>query len=212
MEEVFPIAGWQRLRSATRLSAGNTSSNADDISSAALTSNGANFVGDATGTTLAAGDKTFASTSTTITDLLNTTLADNGGPTLTHALVTNSPAIDCGNDADVPMTSGAMPEPEGDQTGGERISDGDGDSTARSDIGALEADLMLTITIAEASISENGGTSNVTVTRNGGLAQALDVTIASDNTSKINPATPVQIPATQASHTFTITGDDGYRD
>ena len=33
-------------------------------------------------------------TPTTLASILNTTLADNGGPTLTHALVTGSPAID----------------------------------------------------------------------------------------------------------------------
>ena len=31
-------------------------------------------------------------------------LADNGGPTLTHALLTGSPAIDAGNDAACPAT------------------------------------------------------------------------------------------------------------
>lgn len=35
-----------------------------------------------------------------ITTVLNTTLADNGGPTLTHALVTNSPAIDVGGNSE----------------------------------------------------------------------------------------------------------------
>jgi len=34
---------------------------------------------------------------TLLTDILDTTLADNGGPTLTHALVAGSPAIDAGN-------------------------------------------------------------------------------------------------------------------
>jgi len=59
-------------------------------------------------------------------------LADNGGPTLTHALGLGSPAIDAGNNANVPAGTG-------DQRGSTRILDGpDGDSTATVDIGAVE--------------------------------------------------------------------------
>lgn len=39
---------------------------------------------------------------TVLTGILNTALADNGGPTLTHALVVGSPAIDAGNNANLP--------------------------------------------------------------------------------------------------------------
>jgi len=60
-------------------------------------------------------------------------LADNGGPTQTHALLPGSPAIEAGDPdpADPPPT---------DQRGAERIVDGDGDGTARMDIGAFEYD------------------------------------------------------------------------
>lgn len=54
-------------------------------------------------------------------------LADNGGPTLTHALVTNSPAINRGNQS-VCIANGITQ----DQRGEER-------SDARCDVGALEA-------------------------------------------------------------------------
>lgn len=56
-------------------------------------------------------------------------LADNGGSTLTHALLTSSPAIDAGDNANCPAT---------DQRGGTRPFDGDGDETAVCDIGAVE--------------------------------------------------------------------------
>jgi predicted outer membrane repeat protein len=63
-------------------------------------SNGANFVGVAgAGVSLAAGDKTFASTGITLAQVLNPLLADNGGPTKTHALIPSSPAIDAGSNA-----------------------------------------------------------------------------------------------------------------
>ncbi len=63
-------------------------------------------------------------------------LAYNGGPTKTHALLPGSPAIDAGdggfdpNAFDPPLLT--------DQRGRPRIADGDGDATARLDMGAVE--------------------------------------------------------------------------
>jgi CSLREA domain-containing protein len=58
-------------------------------------------------------------------------LADNGGPTLTHLPLPGSPAIDAG---------AASPTcPDVDQRGETRPVDGDGDSSAECDIGAVEA-------------------------------------------------------------------------
>jgi hypothetical protein len=59
-------------------------------------------------------------------------LADNGGPTLTHALRRGSPAIDGGD----PSFSYFPYDQRG--TGFERVIDGDGDGTAVVDIGAYE--------------------------------------------------------------------------
>ncbi|MEN0110370.1 MAG: choice-of-anchor Q domain-containing protein [Planctomycetota bacterium] len=58
-------------------------------------------------------------------------LADNGGPTATHALLPGSPAIDA-----IFATVGGSPA---DQRGLARVADGDGDGVARTDIGAFEA-------------------------------------------------------------------------
>jgi hypothetical protein len=59
-------------------------------------------------------------------------LADNGGPTLTHALRRGSPAIDGGD----PSFSYFPYDQRG--TGFERVIDGNGDGTAVVDIGAYE--------------------------------------------------------------------------
>ena len=60
-------------------------------------SNAAAFVGfipDLGGTDIIA--TTDGTLPTALTSILNTTLSDNGGPTKTHALVVDSPAIDAG--------------------------------------------------------------------------------------------------------------------
>lgn len=67
--------------------------------------------------------------------LFDTTLADNGGPTFTHALQPGSNAIDAG--------AGMCTAPDGnilatDQRGAPRPQDGDTSGTATCDIGAFE--------------------------------------------------------------------------
>jgi len=69
---------------------------------------------------------------TALAKILNTTLANNGGPTRTNALVTGSPAIDAIND-------GTCPPPAMDQRGVSRPRDGNRDGGAACDIGAVEA-------------------------------------------------------------------------
>ena len=64
-------------------------------------------------------------------------LADNAGPTKTHALLPGSPAIDAGDPAAVAGASGV---PLQDQRGAaiHRVVDGDGASGTRIDMGAYE--------------------------------------------------------------------------
>ena len=66
-------------------------------------------------------------------------LADNGGPTQTHALLAGSPAIDAGDNASCPGT---------DQRGTARPVDGNSDGVAVCDIGAFEAPAGTTLPTA----------------------------------------------------------------
>ncbi|MEM0896446.1 MAG: choice-of-anchor Q domain-containing protein, partial [Verrucomicrobiota bacterium] len=127
--------------------AGNTASSSGPDVSGTFTSNGSNFIGDPGGATGFGSDLTFGTTSTTIADLLDVTLADNGGPTLTHALISGSPAIDTGNNADIPADTldidGDMDTTEAapfDQRGNgfPRLLDGDSNGSSLVDIGAIE--------------------------------------------------------------------------
>ncbi|BAP56706.1 hypothetical protein THII_2409 [Thioploca ingrica] len=108
--------------------AGNmiTTSNSDcfnDVSGIINTNHYNLFGGDGTECNAGATDLTLTGLGKTITDVLNPTLANNGGPTQTLALVANSPAIDAADDVICPAT---------DQRGVSRP------QGAKCDIGAFE--------------------------------------------------------------------------
>ncbi len=96
-----------------------------------VTSGGHNLIGDGTGsvgfTNGMKGD--MVGTAAHPIDPRLGPLANNGGPTLTHAPLPGSPAIDHGDNADLPAT---------DQRGVARPRDGDGNGSRVADIGAFE--------------------------------------------------------------------------
>lgn len=131
-------------------------------------------------------------------------LANNGGPTMTHALLPGSPAIDAGD-------PGFMPPPDFDQRGApfSRVVGG------RIDVGAFELQAVqpTTVSVSDATVTEgNTGTVNATFTVTLSKAAAVDVTVSyatadltaeagSDYTAKSGTVT---IPAGQTSRTFTV--------
>jgi predicted outer membrane repeat protein len=109
------------------------------------TSAGGNLIGDSSGDSGNTGFPiAYQPTDIRDTNPMLGALQNNGGTTLTHALLLGSPAIDRGLNALVPIFT--------DQRGFPRIVDGNGDGTAIVDIGAFEAPLGTTA----ASVSVSG--------------------------------------------------------
>jgi hypothetical protein len=110
-----------------------------------------NIVGDLTGCTFTATARDVTGTAEAPVDPGLGPLADNGGPTLTHALLAGSPAVDAGHPYIFPAT---------DQRGVARPHDGDADGSAYADIVAFElAPELWTITAsagADGSITPAG--------------------------------------------------------
>ncbi len=121
-------------------------------------------------------------------------LADNGGPTLTHALADTSIAINSGLNATCLAT---------DQRGLGRDSN--------CDVGAFEFGLVvptLSLTTSPDSIAENNGVSTGTITRNTPFDTPLIVQLSSSDVTSVTVPSQVQIPAGASSATFAITAVD----
>ena len=121
-------------------------------------------------------------------------LEDNEGPTLTHALLENSPAIDAGDNEACPNN---------DQRGGIRPADGDEDGELICDIGAFElfpgyTDLHINNVIAPDQVDRG---------------QSVSIMVEAHNTG-FDPVTSVEIETTVSAElaiveaTFNINGGD----
>jgi Ca2+-binding RTX toxin-like protein len=128
------IFGPARLKNT--IVARNTAATGADIDGSGFVSQGNNLIGDGGAVTVfvnGAGGNLVGSTGTEIDPLISP-LQDNGGATLTHALLFGSPARDAGNNVGVTAN---------DQRGFDRNFDGDGDGTSTVDIGSFESGLTV---------------------------------------------------------------------
>lgn len=151
------------------LVSGNSASTGQEISNGAtINANAHNLFGHSSQTNAAAfngftpGAADISATSdgtnpTALNNILDTSLANNGGATLTHALVSGSPAVD------------ASPTGEPvDQRGVARPLDGDGISGAAYDIGAVELGAVICgIQAASEPATYNFGDMSVEITDDG---------------------------------------------
>lgn len=165
--------------------AGNTGGDAPDMSPAAINSGGHNLIGNVGNQdfhTNTEGDQYGDPNNTTMPnpgaveqataiDPKLGDLADNGGPTKTHALLPGSPATDAGDNADAPDT---------DQRGITRIANG------IIDIGAVEdASALPFVSVAPGTAPDETGPVSGTfiLTRTGDLTQPLNVAYALTGTA-----------------------------
>ena len=116
------IANRGTARSKSTIIANSSSGSENNCTDSSVTSEGYNL------------DSGTACGFSDVTDLSNinpslSPLGDNGGPTWTHALLSDSPAIDKGSDLECPQL---------DQRGALRPADGDDNGSAICDIGSVE--------------------------------------------------------------------------
>ncbi|KAB8146024.1 hypothetical protein F8S13_02800 [Chloroflexia bacterium SDU3-3] len=163
------LANQGTLSMVNTIIASSTNGNCANIGAGSISTNQANLVQDGS-----------CGTATPVDPMLGP-LADNGGPTKTHALLVGSPAIDAGDAAYCAAEPGAANR---DQRGVARPIDGDTTPGAICDIGAFEAPLdpsVPTVQFSQATFSaaEGDGTSHViTLTRSGSLAAASQVWVS----------------------------------
>ncbi len=103
---------------------------------------------------------------TALATILNTTLADNGGPTLTHSLVAGSPAIDAAGDSSVDTDQRGVARPQG--TG--------------DDIGAVEVK-VLNSSVTQTSVTTSNNPTPQSCPATGSNLAIYTVTPTLQNTS-----------------------------
>jgi CSLREA domain-containing protein len=167
-----------------------------------ITSGGHNLIDDATAAAFTAADPTNVIIPAGTARIAP--LANNGGPTQTHALLAGSPALDAGDNAAVanPPFSGVAPFNDQRGAGFPRIVDGpDADTTDTVDIGAFEA-LVSVEDIPDKATNED--TQLQFIFNVGGAASITSVTATSANTTLV-PNAPVNIAVTGSGSTRTLT-------
>ncbi len=179
--------------------------------SGVITSEGYNLVEDTTGCTIVGSP--FGNITAVSPDL--GPLQNNGGDTLTHALLAGSPAIDAGNPLGCADENGI--DLIIDQRGYARPIDGDGDGSARCDMGAFErlspGAPTPTNTATPTNTSSPTATRTATATRTPTSTPTRTPTATATSTPTVTPTnTPGPSPTATSTPTVTPTcvpGPDG---
>ena len=176
--------------------AGNTSPSGPDCSGYNLDSEDYNLIGD---TSAANFTGTTTHNLTNVNPMLGP-LADNGGATLTQALLPSSPAIDVGNNSAITNPPYAGP-PFTDQRGFDRVVDGDGNGAANVDIGAYELGVIRINALTPLAGRTSGGQqikltgvfTNLSTVTVGGAPASWLYTNGGGDTSAITVITPIHV-------------------
>ena len=181
--------------------AGNSSPSGPDFSGGNINSQDYNLIGNTSGANF---NGTTTHNITNVSPLLGP-LADNGGPTLTHALLSGSPALDAGdncvltNSCTAVLLSALTTDQRG--AGFNRAVDGNGDGTATVDIGAFEAQVSVPDISDKATNEDTQLQFSFSV---GGAASITSVTATSSNTALV-PNNAANIALTGSGSTRTLT-------
>ena len=157
-----------------------------------IVSQGYNLIGDTAGCTIIGTTGNILNVDPQLGPLQN-----NGGPTLTHALQAGSPAIDAGHPSGCTDPDGAPLTT--DQRGYTRPIDGNGDGTARCDIGAFERLSPGAPTPTNTATSTNTPTS--TLTRTPTATPTHTATATATNTVTATPTSTLTATVTKTSTT-----------
>jgi Calx-beta domain-containing protein/Big-like domain-containing protein/uncharacterized protein DUF4214 len=182
--------------------AGNLADAGPDLNGPNLISQDYNLIGDTTGATITG----ITTNNISNVDARLAPIADNGGPTLTNALLSGSPAIDAADNC-VTQVAGCLATPlTTDQrgVGFSRITDGpDVDATATVDIGASEAQPSIE-DIPDQTTNEDVAlpTFNFAVS-DGGLA-SISVTVTSDDQTLV-PDESMTVGGSGSTRTLSVT-------
>ncbi len=130
-----------------------------------------------------------------LASILNPSLVNNGGPTLTHALIFGSPAIDAANAGLAPAT---------DQRGIARPVDGNNDGSTVADIGSFEFGFVAVLSVVDITVNEAIGTATVTVTLDRAVTGGFTVDFVTSNGTALQPG-----DYTTATGMLTFTGTAG---
>lgn len=120
-------------------------------------------------------------------------LADNGGLTQTHALLPGSPAIDAGDPDFDPLSFDPPLTTDQRGSGFDRVADGNGDNTARIDIGAYERPAAGRLVITESGemtlVGESSSPDSLTVALNRAPLQPVVVNLTVGSPSVVSTST-----------------------